>query len=95
MGMANGRWRGRPWRTTKSAKRKENRREEEPKDRRRRHLGLKSRYEEEELLCLSIAPCCGKETRAGGTAMASRAASGGRGSLRQGAGEKKKRGDGN
>ena len=94
MGMANGRWRGRPWRTTKSAKRKEKRREEEPKDRRRRNLGLKSRYEEE-LLCLSIAPCCGKETRADGTAMASRAASGGRGSLRQGAGEKKKRGDGN
>jgi len=84
LGMANGRWRGRPWRTTKSAKRKEKRREEEPKDRRRRHLGLKSRYEEEELLCLSIAPCCGKETRADGTAMASRAASGGRGSLKQG-----------
>jgi hypothetical protein len=87
LGMANGRWRGRPWRTTKSAKRKEKRREEEPKDRRRRHLGLKSRYEEEEeeeLLCLSIAPCCGEETRADGTAMASRAASGGRGSLKQG-----------
>jgi hypothetical protein len=57
LGMANGRWRGRPWRTAKSAKRKEKRREEEAKDRRRRHLGLRSWYEEEEeeLLCLSIA----------------------------------------
>jgi hypothetical protein len=75
LGMANGRWRGRPWRTTKSAKRKEKRREEEPKDRRRRHLGLKSRYEEEEeeeLLCLSIAPCCGEETRADGEGASSR-----------------------